>query len=63
MTAAAPRRASFKQSDVTRALEGAANAGMRVGRIEITTNGKIVILSQTTAQNPMDNPWDEVIDQ
>lgn len=63
MTAAAPRRASFKQSDVTRALKGAANAGMQIERFEITTNGRIVILLQATARNPMDNPWDEVIDQ
>ena len=62
MTANAPRRASFKQSDVTRAIKGAANAGMRVGRIEITSNGKIVILPQTTVQNQTENPWDEVID-
>jgi hypothetical protein len=56
------RRASFKQSDVTRAVKGATNGGMRVDRIEITTNGKIVILSQTSSQNAMPNPWDEVID-
>ena len=62
MTANAPRRASFKQSDVTRAIKGAANAGMHVGRIEITSNGKIVILPQTTVQNQTENPWDEVID-
>jgi hypothetical protein len=63
MTAAAPRRASFKQSDVTRALKGAANAGMRVGRIEITTNGKIVILSEEQPKALHFNEWDEVFDQ
>ena len=63
MTAAASRRASFKQADVTRACKGVEKAGIRVERIEITTNGKIVILSQSTLQTPFSNPWDEVIDQ
>ncbi len=55
------RRASFKQSDVTRAIKGVANAGMRVGRVEITSSGKIVILSEGTASSQHGNEWDEVL--
>lgn len=39
--------AAFKQSDLTRALKGARAAGMKVDRVEIDPNGKIVMLSAT----------------
>jgi hypothetical protein len=35
---------AFKQSDVTRALRGAAKAGMDVGRVEIAKDGRIVVV-------------------
>ncbi|KQM72175.1 hypothetical protein [Sphingomonas sp. Leaf20] len=53
--------ARFKEADVTRAVRGAAKAGMMVGRIEIDPNGKIVILSQSVAPPTDPNPWDIVI--
>ena len=53
--------ARFKEADVTRAVRGATNAGMMVGRIEIDPNGKIVILSESVAPPADPNPWDIVI--
>lgn len=61
MTAAPARRTSFKQSDVTRAVKGVEKAGMRVGRVEITPNGKIVIQSQGDADTRTRNEWDDVL--
>ena len=55
--------ARFTQADVTRAVKGAANAGMRVGRVEIDPAGKIVILSEKVAPPVDPNPWDEVLRQ
>jgi hypothetical protein len=61
MTAAAPRRASFKQSDVTRALKGVANAGMEVGRVEINANGGIIIFSSENQPKVAGNSWDRAL--
>lgn len=42
-------RATVKQIDVTRAVKGAAAAGLAVGRVEIDPrSGKIVIFSEGT---------------
>lgn len=49
----------FKESDVVRAVRGATKAGMRVGRVEIDPNGKIVILSDTSVHLAKRNPWDD----
>lgn len=57
MTAAA----RFKQSDVTRALKGAAAAGLRVGRVEIDIHGKIVIMSERASPAADPNPWDAAV--
>ncbi len=53
--------AKFKQQDVTRAVKGAKAAGMRVGRVEIDPNGRIVILSESVAPASEPNPWDTVL--
>lgn len=50
--------ARFKQDDLKRAVAGVTAAGMRVGRVEIDPNGKIVILSETVAPPADPNPWD-----
>jgi hypothetical protein len=55
--------ASFRQSDVTRALKGAMAAGFDVKRCEIDRNGRIVIASNDPAPVVVDepkseNPWD-----
>lgn len=51
--------ARFKQDDLTRAVRGLANAGLRVGRVEIEPSGKIVILSEGTAAPAKRNAWDD----
>lgn len=53
--------ARFRQSDVTRAVKGAQAGGLRVGRVEIDPNGKIVILSESVAPPAQRNDWDDVL--
>lgn len=43
------KAARFTQSDLKRAYAGVTSAGMKVGRLEIDPNGKIVIHAATTA--------------
>jgi hypothetical protein len=54
------RASRFRQSDLTRALRGAAKAGMLVERVEIEASGRIVIFSGVPGSGgaPL-NPWDE----
>lgn len=52
--------ARFKQSDLTRAVKGCEKAGLRVGRVEIDINGKIVIMSAATSPKAAGNDWDDV---
>ena len=55
-------RGGFRQDDVSRAVKGARNAGIRVDRIEISpADGKIVIVTETSIANHLNevNPWDE----
>jgi hypothetical protein len=53
-----PRRPStFKQRDVTRAVKAVTAAGVDIGRIEIDTTGKIVIVPgkpQVQNSTPLD---------
>ena len=51
--------ARFKQDDVMRAVKGATAAGMRVGRVEIDPNGRIVVLSESVAPPSARNDWDD----
>lgn len=50
--------ARIKKDEVARAVAGAMKGGMRIGRVEIDPNGKIVILSETVAPPADPNPWD-----
>jgi len=52
---------TFKQGDVTKALKGAANAGMSVRRVEIDRDGKIVIITDGPLPSAStSNEWDDV---
>lgn len=55
------RRASFTQSDVTRAIKGAQAAGLDLARVEIDRQtGLIVIVPDGKASGAV-NPWDEAL--
>jgi hypothetical protein len=51
---------TFKQGDVTKALKGAVNAGLRVQRVEIDRQGKIVLVTSGTPSAATGNEWDDV---
>ena len=46
------RRLAFRQADVSRALKGALAAGLTVTRVEIGSDGKIVIVSGKDEPEP-----------
>ena len=52
---------TFKQRDVTRALKAAAAAGIKVARIEIDRDGKIVISTPWAPATPVSayDAWKE----
>jgi hypothetical protein len=53
---------TFRQSDITKALKGAQNAGMEVQRVEIEA-GKIVVFAGKAYERPERrsvNEWDDV---
>jgi hypothetical protein len=52
------KRATFKQGDLTRALKGVIAAGGKVERVEIETDGTIVIiLGDAQATTAEDDFW------
>jgi hypothetical protein len=53
---------TFKQGDVTKALKGAVKAGLRVQRVEIDREGKIVVITggDMLASAITGNEWDNV---
>ncbi len=48
----------FKQSDVKRAAKGALDAGLKVGRIEIDRDGRIVVMIGEPETFTEKNDWD-----
>lgn len=50
--------ATFKQSDLTRALKGAKAAGVAVARVEVGTDGKIIIVVGEPAPGDAPNELD-----
>jgi hypothetical protein len=52
--------ATFKETDLTRALRAARKAGADVGRVEIGRDGRIVlVLKNGDEVSPEDNEWDK----
>lgn len=60
------RPAPFRQSDVTRAIKGARDAGVTNGRVEIVlADGRkwsVAFDNRPAAAVSGGNPWDEVLD-
>jgi hypothetical protein len=52
--------AIFRQADVTRAFRAAQAAGVRVARVEIDRDGKIVIVTADELERREGNEWDRV---
>lgn len=56
---------SFRQGDVTKAIKAAERAGLKVGRVEISPDGTIIVIAgkpgqgQDTDQSV--NEWDSVV--
>lgn len=48
----------FKQNDICRAVKGVKNAGIDIGKIELASNGHIII-STTNNVEAMNSPLDE----
>lgn len=48
----------FRQQDVTRAFRAAKAAGVRVARVEIDRDGKIVIVTADEIEQREGNEWD-----
>lgn len=46
------RRVAFRTTDLTRALKGASAGGLKVARVEIDLDGKIVIVSEGERREP-----------
>ena len=57
----ATRAARFTQIDLKRAVKGVSDGGMRVGRVEIDPNGKLVIMADTMTPALTSGSWDEVL--
>lgn len=57
----AERRPSFTQADVTRAIKGANNAGMEVGRVEIDPATRKIVIFAGGHNGATPNEWDSVL--
>lgn len=55
----AGRRATFTQADLTRAVKAVRAAGLDVARVEIGTDGKIVLVQSTETISGPQSPLDE----
>jgi hypothetical protein len=51
----------IRQSDITRMVRGAIQAGIEVGEV-IATRDAIHILTREAAARPLRNSWDDVLD-
>jgi hypothetical protein len=59
------RTATFRQTDLTRALRGARAAGVEIDRIEIDKDGRIIVIAaksteENTGAGEEHNEWDAV---
>jgi hypothetical protein len=56
-----PRPSRFTQAEVTRAISSVIKAGLRVGRVEIATDGKIVVVaSELNERQSKPNEWNDI---
>ncbi|MEM9763044.1 MAG: hypothetical protein AAF968_11105 [Pseudomonadota bacterium] len=53
------RKDKFTQSDLTRALKAARDAGIPVARYEIDQRGKVTVYTTSAAADDAPNAWDD----
>jgi len=51
----------FRERDVTRAVKAVVKAGVEVARVEIDTEGRIVVVAGKPADGHAPNEWDEAL--
>jgi len=49
------RAVAFRQADVSRAVKGAAAAGLAIARVEVNADGKIVIVTALEPEKAVGN--------
>jgi hypothetical protein len=57
----ARRESKFRQREITRSIKAARAAGVEVDRVEIATDGRIVVHLGGGADNPKTNTADAVL--
>lgn len=57
------RKATFQESDLSRALRAARKAGLEIARVEIDQSGKIVLVTGEPETVGRANEWDDVLKQ
>lgn len=55
--------ARFSQADLTRAVKGLTNAGMRVTSVRIDPNGAIMVMTDAGRDEGRGNPLDRILRQ
>ena len=59
--------ATFRQTDLTRAVKGAVAAGVKLARFEIGKDGRIILIAENGGRQPINpasegvNEWDAVL--
>jgi hypothetical protein len=52
----------FRQADLTRAVKALKAAGMKIDRVEISTDGSVMLhVEQCDKKKKIKNPWDRVL--
>lgn len=58
----ANRPAQVTQTEISRTVKGAEDAGVVIGRIEVDhRNGKVIVWPAGSTQKPPENPCDELL--
>jgi hypothetical protein len=55
------RACTFKQRDVTRLLKAVDAAGVKVARVEVDASGKLVVVTDNSAEQVLDrDEWEDI---
>jgi hypothetical protein len=52
---------TFKQTDITRAIRATVAAGVEVARVEVSQDGRIVVVLGKAGPVSEPNPWDDAM--